>query len=40
MRAVLCNSFGPPETLAVEDVPDPETGAGGTERGAPLGAQA
>lgn len=28
MRAVLCKSFGPPETLVVEDVPAPSPGAG------------
>lgn len=28
MRAVLCKAFGPPGSLVVEDVPDPEPGAG------------
>ena len=28
MRAVLCEQFGPPETLVVRDVPDPEPGEG------------
>jgi len=28
MRAVLCRRFGPPETLAVEDVPSPVPGPG------------
>ena len=28
MRAVLCKAFGPPESLVVEDVPDPEPGPG------------
>src|SRR5262249_43679273 len=28
MRAVLCRRFGPPETLAVEDVPSPLPGPG------------
>jgi NADPH2:quinone reductase len=28
MRAVLCNAYGPPETLAVEDVPPLHAGAG------------
>ncbi len=28
MRAVLCKQFGPPETLVVEDVPDPTPGPG------------
>jgi NADPH2:quinone reductase len=28
MRAVLCREYGPPEVLAVEDVPVPEPGAG------------
>ena len=28
MKAVLCKSFGPPETLVVEDVADPIPGAG------------
>ncbi len=28
MRAVLCESFGPPDTLVVADVPDPEPGPG------------
>jgi NADPH:quinone reductase len=28
MKAVLCKSYGPPETLVVEDVPDPTPGAG------------
>ena len=28
MRAVLCEQFGPPETLVVREVPDPEPGEG------------
>ena len=28
MRAVLCKSYGPPESLVVEDVEDPEPGTG------------
>ncbi len=28
MRAVVCKAFGPPESLVVEDVPDPVAGAG------------
>jgi NADPH2:quinone reductase len=28
MRAVLCEQFGPPETLVVREVPDPEPGPG------------
>ena len=28
MRALLCEQFGPPETLVVEEVPDPEPGPG------------
>jgi NADPH:quinone reductase len=28
MRAVLCKSFGPPESLVIEDVPAPEPGPG------------
>src|SRR5262245_53579216 len=28
MRAVLCKHFGPPESLVVEDVPDPIAGSG------------
>lgn len=28
MKAVLCKAFGPPETLVVEDLPDPTPGAG------------
>jgi NADPH2:quinone reductase len=28
MRAVLCKEFGPPESLVVDEVPDPEAGAG------------
>lgn len=28
MRAVLCKSFGPPESLVIEDLPPPEPGAG------------
>lgn len=28
MKAVLCNSYGPPDTLVVEDIPSPEPGAG------------
>ena len=28
MRAVLCHNFGPPESLAVEEVPDPVAGPG------------
>jgi NADPH2:quinone reductase len=28
MRAVLCEAFGPPDTLVVRDVPDPEPGDG------------
>ena len=28
MRAVLCEQFGPPETLVVKEVPDPVPGAG------------
>ena len=28
MRAVVCNAFGPPENLTVEDRPDPEPGEG------------
>jgi NADPH2:quinone reductase len=28
MRAVLCKAFGGPETLRVEDIPDPEPGRG------------
>ena len=28
MRAVLCKSFGPPETLVIEDVPSPVPGTG------------
>lgn len=28
MRAVLCKEFGPPESLVVEDVPDPTPGPG------------
>src|SRR5215471_5911941 len=28
MRAVLCKSYGPPETLVVEDVPSPVPGPG------------
>jgi NADPH2:quinone reductase len=28
MKAVLCKSYGPPETLVVEDVPEPVAGAG------------
>jgi NADPH2:quinone reductase len=28
MRAVLCKEFGPPESLVVEEVPDPQPGAG------------
>lgn len=28
MRAVLCKTYGPPETLVVEDLPDPVPGAG------------
>lgn len=28
MRAVLCEQFGPPESLVVRDVPDPEPGPG------------
>lgn len=28
MRALLCKQFGPPEDLVVEQVPDPEPGAG------------
>ena len=28
MRAVLCESFGPPDTLVVREVPDPEPGDG------------
>jgi NADPH2:quinone reductase len=28
MRAVVCKSFGPPESLVVEDVPDPQLSAG------------
>lgn len=28
MRAVVCKSFGPPESLVVEDVPEPVSGAG------------
>ncbi len=28
MRAVICNAFGPPENLVVEEVPDPVAGPG------------
>ncbi len=28
MKAVLCKTYGPPESLVVEDVPDPTPGAG------------
>ena len=28
MRAVVCNEFGPPENLTVDDVPEPELGPG------------
>src|SRR4026208_598132 len=28
MKAVLCRSFGPPESLVVEDVPSPTAGPG------------
>ena len=28
MKAVLCKSFGPPETLVIEDIPDPQAGEG------------
>src|SRR5438128_378423 len=28
MRAVLCKSYGPPESLVVEDVPSPVAGPG------------
>jgi NADPH2:quinone reductase len=28
MRAVVCKAFGPPESLVVEDVPEPEAGRG------------
>src|SRR5436190_9020268 len=28
MRAVLCRAYGPPESLVVEEVADPEPGAG------------
>ncbi len=28
MRAVVCKAFGPPESLVVQDVPDPVAGAG------------
>ena len=28
MRAVLCKTFGPPESLVIEEVPSPELGAG------------
>ena len=28
MRAVLCEAFGPPDTLVVREVPDPEPGGG------------
>ena len=28
MRALRCNSYGPPESLAVEDLPDPVPGPG------------
>ena len=28
MRAVLCKAYGPPESLVIEDVPDPKAGAG------------
>ena len=28
MKAVLCNEYGPPETLVVEDVPSPVPGPG------------
>ena len=28
MKALLCNQYGPPETLTVTDVPDPVAAAG------------
>ena len=28
MRAVLCKAYGPPESLVIEDVPDPDCGPG------------
>src|SRR6266508_4088430 len=28
MRAILCKAFGPPESLVLEDVPDPSPAAG------------
>ena len=28
MKAVLCKEFGPPESLVVEEVPDPTAGPG------------
>jgi NADPH2:quinone reductase len=28
MRAVVCKAFGPPESLVIEDVPEPEAGRG------------
>ena len=28
MKAVVCNAFGPPENLTVEECPDPEPGEG------------
>src|SRR6202041_1410583 len=28
MKAVVCRAFGPPETLTLEDVPDPQPGDG------------
>ncbi|WP_164125627.1 alcohol dehydrogenase catalytic domain-containing protein, partial [Stenotrophomonas maltophilia] len=28
MKAVLCKTFGPPESLIIEDLPDPSAGPG------------
>ena len=28
MRAALCTAFGPPETLRIDDLPDPVAGPG------------
>jgi hypothetical protein len=28
MKAVVCRAFGPPESLTLEDVPDPQPGDG------------
>ena len=28
MKALLCKTFGPPESLVLEDVPDPVAGKG------------